>query len=287
MKKKINFPLILLIASLGTALLAVIARSILTQTQLDVKYGVYARDTILPTVFHIALAVILTALVFISLATAPKHSKEYTCPNSNSGIFISSTIAFLLVADILFSLYYIYKHIEETKNISPELLEKMTLLERLPLFDILELVFCIPAIIFFLSFIFEKVKVPAARAFCSFFPTAWCTVCLIRIYFDTTVLNTSPSKTLFEIALLAAMLYFLNESRSLLGIFSHRFYLATATVAPVLLFTSAIPSLLFPTKLLIGESDSFLRCTICAAFAVFIWIRYGAYVSSLKKADTE
>ncbi len=287
MKKTINFPRILFIASLGTAFLAVIARIVLTLTKLDVKYGVYVRDSISPTVFHIVLAVILAALAITAFLKAPKQNTDYVCPSTNSNIFISSTIAFLLVADILFSLYYIYVHFKETQAIPPEMLDKISLIQRLPFFDILELVFCIPAIIFFSSFIFEKVKIPAARAFCSFFPTAWCTVCLIRIYFDTTSLNTSPNKTLCEIALLAAMLYFLNESRSLLGIFSHRFYLATATVAPVLLFTAAVPDLLFPTKLLTSESDSFLRCTIFAAFAVFIWVRYSAYVSSVKKADTQ
>lgn len=270
MKKTITSPLILLAASLGTALLSVIVRVYLTLTQLDVKYGVYAGDSILPTVFHITLAAVLILLAIVAFFVAPKRSEKYTCPNSNSNVFISSTVAFMLLADLLFSLYYILASEEKPST-----------------FDILEILFCIPAAIFFLTFLLNKAKNSALRIFFSFFPTAWCTVCLIRVYFDTTALNTSPNKTLCEIALLAAMLYFLNESRSLLGIFSHRFYLAAATVAPVLLFSSSIPNLLFPTKLFISESDSFLRYTINAAFALFIWIRYAAYVKSPKESDQQ
>ena len=152
-------------------------------------------------------------------------------------------------------------------------------------FDTLELVFCIPAIIFFASFLFNMKK-PTARAFLSFFPIAWCATCLIRIYFDTTALNTSPNKIIGEIALLSAMLYFLTESRFLIGIVSHRFYLAIATVAPILLITSAIPNIFLSNMLSISNSDEFIRYAVDLAFAVFIWLRLASYVCD-KRAPSE
>ncbi len=273
MKKNINFPIALLGASIGTALVSVIVRTILSLTQLDVKYGVYNHGSMLPTVFHITLAIIIVVLALTALSTAPNRGKNYTIPNNNAGIFISCVAAFLLLADLLSTFYNIYRD-TNILGVKPSN------------FDIFEIIFCIPSIVFFLTFVFDKTKNPSMRVFFSFFPTAWCAICLIRIYFDTTSLNTSPNKILGEIALLAAMLYFLNESRFLLENVSHRFYLAAATVAPILLVTSGIPNLLLPAMLSISKADSTLHCIVEILFAVFIWVRLASYaINKSKKSN--
>ena len=263
MKKTINSPSRLLIASLCAAVLSVIVRIVLTLTHLDVQYGVYIPDSILPKAYHIVLFAISAVLIAAAVYSAPKRGEDYICPESNLTVFTSCAAAFLLVADLLVTLYNIV-----TSEASPAT------------FDIFEICFCIPAIIYFLILAKDAKKRSAAIAFLSFFPIAWCAVCLIRIYFDTTALNTSPNKIIGEIALLAAMLYFLNESRFKLGIVSHRFYLAAATVAPILLMTSAIPNLVLADRLSISVSDHYLRYAIDAVFALFIWARLAVYAKN-------
>ncbi len=267
MKKTINFPIILFVASLGTALVSVIIRIILSIAQLDVKYGVYNHGASLPAVFHIVLAVVLLLLALTAISTAPNRDKDYTLSSNNATMFISCAAAFLLAADLLYTIYSIYMENFST-SYTPIKPSK---------FDIFEIILCIPSIIFFLTFVFSKTKNLSMRVFFSFFPTAWCTVCLIRIYFDTTSLNTSPNKILGEIALLGAMLYFLNESRFLLGNVSHRFYLASASIAPILLVTSGIPNLLLPAMLSTSKADSTLHCAVEIVFAIFIWVRLASY----------
>ncbi len=268
MKKTINSPTRLLIASLCVAVISAAVRIVLTLTHLDVKYGVYVPDSILPTAYHIVLFALSVFLIAAALFTASKRSADYICPNSNLTIFTSCAAAFLLIADLLLTLYNIV-----ASEASPAT------------FDIFEICFCIPTIIYFLVLAKDAEKRSAPIAFLSFFPIAWCAVCLIRIYFDTTALNTSPNKIIGEIALLAAMLYFLTESRSKLGIVSHRFYLASSTVAPILLMTSAIPNLVLADRLSISASDHYLRYAIDAVFALFIWARLAAYAKDSSNKD--
>lgn len=261
MKKSFEkVPLLMLLASLILAITSAAVRSYLTLTALDARYGVYEHGNILPDVYHILLAVALLALVIIAFVKAPKRAPDYTRPHSDLTIFASCICAFMLIADVFMALYYI-------------------VVNRTPLttFDILELCFSVPAVLYFLGLVRSQTKRSTALALTSLFPTAWCAVCLIRIYFDNSVLQVSPNKIMGELALLSAMIYLLSESRAQLGTMKHKLYLAAATAAPVLLFTSAVPNLLFPNQISIGESDDFIRYAIEVALALFIWARLFAY----------
>ncbi|MBQ8551563.1 MAG: hypothetical protein IJ428_01980 [Clostridia bacterium] len=260
MKRFEKFPIMLLAVSAGTALLSVILRSILTLTSIDVRYGVYSHGTVLPNIYHIILAVACIALCVTAVIKAPARDGDYIIPVSDFTVFASCAAAFLLIFELFLSLYNII-----LANTEPSV------------FDILELCFSVPSIMYFLGLTRSKGKRSLALAVTSFFPTARCAVCLIRIYFDNTTLMTSPNKVLGELALLAAMIYFLSEARNQLGITSHRFYLAAASVAPILLFTSAVPNLLFSDSLSIGASDNYMRYAVEAVFALFIWARLAAY----------
>lgn len=264
-----KIPLTILIVSAVLAAVSVITRSVLTLTALDTEYGVYAHGNIAPIVYHIALVLALAGLAVYALLKAPDRTPDYITPSTDFTVFASCACAFLMLAELFLSLYYIV-----VNNTSAST------------FDILELCFSAPAILYFLGLVRSQDKRSTLMMLTSFFPTAWCAVCLIRIYFDTTILQTSPNKIVGEVALLAAMLYFLSESRSQLGIVNHKVYLAVAAVAPVLLLTSAVPNLLFADRLSIGISDNFMRYAIDAVFALFIYARLASYARTKVPSET-
>lgn len=253
----------MLIASLALTVISVAARIFLTLTALETKHGVYERGNILPTVYHIVLFFAIAAIVVFAIVKTPKGDPEFVFVQSAPHTFTACVCAFLLIAEVCLTLYHALSSTIKLTN-----------------FDILEICFAIPAAIYFLGLAVTKQKRSAVLMLTSFFPIAWCAVCLIRIYFDTSVLQVSPNKIFGELALLSAMIYFLSESRAQIGTLNHKLFIACSAAAPVLLFTSAIPNLFYPSILSSGTSDNFLRYAIDAAFALFIWSRLAAYVKA-------
>jgi len=96
---------------------------------------------------------------------------------------------------------------------------------------------------------------------------------------------TNPGRILEQVALLAAMIAFLTESRAQLGAFVHRFFLAAAPAASVLLFTVSVPNLIYYKKLVSETSGSPVRTALCFAFALFFLARLLSYAKS-SSADT-
>ena len=260
MKRFETTPIIFLAISIICALLFATARCALSVFLLDARYGVYYHSSVLPNLFHIIIAAVCVAIATVAFKKSMPRGEDYTFPHTDFIAFTAFASALLLMFDLLTSLYDVF-----LKNTEPSK------------FDIVEMCFCVPAIMYFFALTVKKRKYALPVAITSFFPTAWCAVCLIRIYFDNSVLMTSPNKIIGQVALLAAMVYFLGESRAQLGIISHKLYLITASVSPILLLTSAIPNILFSRKLAIGASDNTLRYAIEAAFALFMWARLLAY----------
>ncbi len=261
MKKKFEkTPLAMLIASLATALVSTAVRSALTLTVLDTRYGVYEQGNVLPTLYHSLLALTLIALAVFAVLKAPKRAPDHTSPHSDLVVFASCVCAFMLIANAGVAIYNIVaNHAAPTT------------------FDVLELCFSPFAIVYFLGLVRSQSKQSAPLALTSMLMIAWCAVCLIRIYFDNSLLQVSPNKIMNEVALLSAMIYFLSEARTQLGIVKHRLYLASALTAPVLLTSVSVPNLLFSRELSIGASDNYMHYAVCLALAIFIWARLWAY----------
>ena len=59
-------------AAVVAALVSIAARVILTLTELDVKYGVYKRGSVLSTVYHIILALVCLAFIAVPLVKRKK-----------------------------------------------------------------------------------------------------------------------------------------------------------------------------------------------------------------------
>lgn len=230
---------------------------------LDASYGVYDHGSILPTVTHILTLVICAALAVFGLIEA----KKYPCPIAPEAdtpvVFTSCVTAFLMAADTILSLYNVL--------IAGVSLDRLTLLK---------MVFSVPAIIFLLSLLKTSIKSAPAMAVMSLFPTAWFATELICVYFDTSLLITSPAKTFHQLALLSIMLFLLCESRFILSRSDGRLFFVLSGIAPVIILTSSLPSLILPGSLLIGDSDSYLVYAIECAAALFILSRAWSFAKS-------
>lgn len=258
-RKSISYPQVALIVCAAMSVIAAVLRIALTLTSLDV-HGVYVRGAVLPTVYHTLLALTAAAFILCAFKFIPNRTDSHRHPTSEISVFMSFLIGFLFIADAVITLYNILKG-------NPSLTR----------FDTLELIFSIPSAVYFIACALKPKLSSAAVALTSVFPTAWCAVCLIRIYFDKSLLMTDPGRILAEMSLLAAMIAFLSESRAQLGKFSHRFFMAATPTASVLLFGSAIPDLILSDKLMLGTSGSLLRSAICLALALFFVIRLAVY----------
>ncbi len=260
---------VLLIISIAAVILSVVTRSVLTVTTLDARYGVYEHGNAIPTIYHILLLVICLLMAGYALISAKSTNKAFFPASNSFTVFASFACGFLLAADFLITFITV-----AANGLSPTR------------FDIIEICFSVPAIIYFIAIAVKPKSRSSVLALASLFPIAWCAVCLIRMYFDTTVLMTSPDRILGQIALLSAMIFFLSEARIRVSNFSHRLFTASASVAPVLLLTHAVPNLLFANRLAIGESYSTIRCAVEIAFALFAYARLSLYNKEENLSET-
>ena len=260
MEKKNNSAYILPVCATVAAILSVVIRVLLSISSLDADYGVYKRGTVLPTVYHILLAVVCVAFIvppFIRMILKKDASGALIDPKKGDlTVFTSCVSAFLIAAVLLTKLY--------------DVIVGQQTLDR---YGILTIVFGIPSIIFFLAILKSGIGHTPGLAFLSLFPIAFMATDLINVYFDKTLLITSPGRTLHELALLSGMLYFLNESRFLLEKSSAPLFYAFAPTAPVMMLTASVPELILPGTLLIGNSDSYILRAAEAAVALFILAR--------------
>lgn len=261
---KLNrFAIITFIISVCTAIASVGVRIYLSEALLD-SNGVYERS-ILPIVYHIVLAVSIIALAAVLIIIGRKKSTTSLIPGSTVTVFLACAVGFLLCADIFISVY-----------------GAMNSTEKVPVIDILGIAAAIPSAIFFFLLATQKEERSTPIAITSLFPPIWCAICVMQIYFDTTVLINSPNKILGEFSLILAMLFFLMESRNQIGISKGGFYLAAAVTAPILLLSSAVPNLICRDKF---ESDalSMIHCVTYIAIALFM---YSRFLSSYRESNT-
>lgn len=273
MEKKKNSAYIIPICATAAALVSVVIRLLLSMSSLDVSYGVYKRGTVLPTVYHILLALICAAFIIPPvISKLLKKDASATLVDPKKGdltIFTSCVSAFLIAAVLLTKLYDVL--------VGHQSIDK---------YGVFTIVFGIPSIIFFLALLKNGVGHTPLLAFLSLFPTAFMATDLINVYFDKTLLITSPGRTIHELALLSGMLYFLNESRFLLEKPSAPLFYAFAPVASVMMLSASVPELILPGTLLIGDSDSYILRAAEAAIALFILARLWSAAKTPVTADT-
>ncbi len=258
-----------LIYSVAAAVVSAAIRIFLSLTDLDPVYGVYAHGALLPKIYHILLAI----LVLLPLAAAfllRKRTPAWPAPAVNdASTFTGCAAGFLMGAAALFELIPIIGY-----GVRPGG------------WQLARLIVTIPAMLFFFAQMRKKndgvESLPLT--FASLFPTIWFSILLIEVYFDISVLITSPNRIIRQMAILSIMLYLLNETRFLLGRSHPAYFLGTSSAAVILLLTSSVPNLVLSSRLSIGESDQFLTYALEAVLALYILSRHYSYLRATPEA---
>lgn len=136
---------ILSAAAVVAALVSIAVRVILTLTSLDVKYGVYKRGSVLPTVCHIILALVCLAFIAVPLVKRKKLGVPEIPKVGDLTVFASCISAFLIAADIIISVMNIV-----TKKASADAI------------GILTIVFGLGSVLYFLANVKSGDRSPAA-----------------------------------------------------------------------------------------------------------------------------
>ncbi len=277
MKKYNRFSLTLFFISICAAVLSVAARIFLTNNLLETdKHGVYMRGSMLPTVYHILLALFIAALVLASIIIGRKNASSALITTTNLTVFTACVSAFLTAVYLFLFIWGVARSDTSTK-----------------ITDVLAIASVVPTVIFFFLIAFQKRERTSALAIASLFPAVWSAIETMRLYFNTELLMNNPDKILGEFALIASMLFFLFEARNQIGIPLKGLYQAAAVTAPILLLTASIPNLICVDKLSDGSSISTIRYMAYVAISLFIYSRALAYAvtpseeSNLEEANEE
>ena len=259
-KKSVPAPKALFISCIAVSLLAVIFRILLTATVLETdKHGLYTAGSPFPALFHIFLGLAAVAFVFISVKTTSKKADSFTLRTMPSNIYLGV----LLLVDALGIIL----------NILTAKAEKDT-------FIMLELAFALVSAVYIIGSAARPNNNSPFVVLTALTPIAFCAVCLVSVYFDSELLMTDPGRILRQVAFLSAMLAFLSCPREKLGIFSHKLFLASTTVAPIMLLASAVPDMLFRNKLLLGSYDTTARSLVCIGIALYFIERLYVYAAA-------
>jgi len=270
-KNNVSVPKILFLLSVCASVAAVIFRIILTVTTIEPnKHALYEAGSILPTVFHVFLLIVFAASVFLAFGKTPKKIDAFELKPNNPIQMSAFFLGILFFVDAISMLFIIMEGNDQRSTL-----------------DVLEFIFALSSSIYFIGSTFKPELKSHGISLTSLFPVACFAVCLIRIYFDIELLMTDPGRILRQIAFLCAMITFLCEPRERLGIFNHRFFLAASSAAPVIILTSAVPELIFGSKLKVGTSDSTVRSLICIVAALYILAKLYTYVNTISQDLTD
>ena len=235
---------------IGTAA-AVILRLVLTGTMLEVPYGVYRHGAVLPTLYHVVLALFAVGLIAFGFLRRQEFNQKQLHNVSNLTVFTAGLSAFLMIAQTVSDFLWASKR-------GP--------LSALPI--LLALFGILSAVWLFLQI--KRYHEPSPlNAWFSFAPMVWCALLMLDIYFDKTALLVSPNKILHQIALLSAMLAFLAEAYLAVGTDKPTLAIVCDSLAVFFLAVSSIPNLCMSASLSIGISDRFLRYAVELAMGLF------------------
>ncbi len=104
------------------------------------------------------------------------------------------------------------------------------------------LILALPCAVYFLATALKKEFFMRNTLVLSFFPALWAIVNLMGEYFSTETAMTSPARIFDQVAMLALMVYFINETRFHLARPSTRSFYALGSASVILLAASSIPS---------------------------------------------
>lgn len=217
------------ISVLGVALVCVVLRLVGMLFFFDKEIGYYESGSVIPTLFTVLL--IAAVVVSFALCFIPKLRVEPK--NSQNTRAVSSSAFFPAAGFASYALTY-----------AISLFDYINMTGTVPFLYVFTLLCAILACVFYCIIALSKKTDTVLYLACGILAIVLMILTLAECYFDTFVQMNSPTKIIFQFAMLSAMLLTVNELRAGIGASRPSFHLFAATVAAIFLPTSAIPSLI-------------------------------------------
>lgn len=215
------------------------------------RYGVYTRNTPIVHILDIVVFVAVAAFALIPFIFSNSFKDKTVQKPTKLSVFACAELGFMFIATSSLSFFNMVSQVN---------------------FPIKQTIMAITGIlggIGFIMNIFLADRQKSLRSFFSFMPIIWSLTCLFEVYFDMDILITSPNRAYAQTALLAMALFFLANSREMLGICEPRLFFAGATTATVLCTVCALPNILCSRLLAQGPSDKPETYVVMLAVALY------------------
>ncbi|MBQ7822237.1 MAG: hypothetical protein IJ391_08155 [Clostridia bacterium] len=235
MNTKINR--IYALASLGAAVLFSVMRIITAVFFTERDTGVYVRGSIFPHIWDYLLFAVVIILILIPCIKRKSFSHRTMPTATKATVFTSAVLGFMFLAATLLILLIMVSQ------------------KRFDTVDTILAITGVFAAVYYLSGIFSRGCHAESNALLSMVPIIWTLTALIDVYFDMSMLISSPNRAFHQLALLAFSVFLLAETRMALFLKNTLLYAPAAAISSTLLSATAIPNLVCPHILSIGETD--------------------------------
>lgn len=258
MTRKTIFRLYFCLSVLLT-LLAVLGQSLLYFLSFDCSLYLYERGP-LPTVLGVCIAIAI--LFMLSYVLVAKRKKDEELPDilppvDRAATFTAALSGFFILATLLLTLLYSLNGLETDALSTPVAVAAN--------------VFSIPAACYFFITALNPAPNPKSHAVCGCALVIWLILYTLAGYFHMNFSINSPLKIYNQMALLSAMLYFLQEIRHSLSRQRPAQHRAFGMIAMLLLATASLPALLltFSFRIPITSDTTYYLAELAMAFYIF------------------
>ncbi|MBQ4137211.1 MAG: hypothetical protein IJD67_03785 [Clostridia bacterium] len=223
--------------SIGIIAAGAVLRVVIALFFTEENLGVYVRGSVFPLIADLLLAISIIILTTLPCIYKKHFSRREINGETKLTVFATATLGFMFLA---FSLL---------------LLLSMVSVKHFDTTGILLTVTSIFAAVYYLAKIFARGCREESGAILSMIPIVWALVALIDVYFDMSVLITSPNRAIHQLALLAFSIFVLAETRMVLKLENTLLYAPAAAISALLLASASLSNLLCPHIMMLGETD--------------------------------
>ena len=142
-------------------------------------------------------------------------------------------------------------------------------LGRFTAFETILIISAVLSGIYYLAVIYSRKTSPNAFAILSMAPIVWCIAALVELYFDMSVLISSPARIWVQLAYLSLMVFLLAETRFNINHESTILYAPSAAIATIFLLSVSIPNLVCADKMLIGNTERLVTYVLMLVAGIY------------------
>ncbi|MBR6709066.1 MAG: hypothetical protein IKL84_05245 [Clostridia bacterium] len=258
---------------IGLSLILILLRILSLRFAFDVNIGYFSVNSPLPTIADAIL--LLSTLWAVSLFIfIPRGSFVLPAQSSSTLVQFCSALCgfiFLFVGGSAVMTY----------------LRGTTMLSDFNRRDsILFYLFCLSCLlsaIYFFTALSSACRTAGWRIILGFFPIIWAIISLARAYFNFYIAMNDPNKVAMHLGLMAAMLFFLQELRTLLGRPQPRLMLFFSLIALLFTGVGGVAASIAPVADQVLFTDYYLDLLLIAVFWLYILLRHIDLLRSLSQ----